>query len=98
MAYKGRMVQVGRLAAAVGEIDLDLLAMKRVRLIGTSFRMRSAEESLQASEAFAAALLPAVAGGRLRPIVDRVFTLDEIPRAYDYMASNQQIGKIVLSV
>jgi NADPH:quinone reductase len=98
MAYKGRMVQVGRLEAAVGEIDLDLLAMKRVRLIGTSFRMRSAEESLQASEAFERALLPAVATGRLRPIVDRVFSLEELPRAYDYMSSNQQIGKIVLSV
>lgn len=96
-AYRGRIVQVGRLAASSGEIDLDLLAMKRVRLIGTSFRMRSTEESLQASEAFAVAMLPAFGDGRLRPAVDRVFPLDEIATAYDYMETNAQAGKIVIS-
>jgi NADPH2:quinone reductase len=98
MAYKGRIVQVGRLGANEGLIDLDLLAMKRVRLIGTSFRMRSTEESLQASEAFERALLPAVADGRIKPVVDRVFPLEQIRQAFDYMESNAQVGKIVLTM
>ncbi len=98
MAYKGRIVQVGRLGANEGMIDLDLLSMKRVRLIGTSFRMRSAEESLQASEAFEQAMLPAVADGRIKPVVDRVFPFEEIRQAFDYMESNAQIGKIVLTM
>jgi NADPH:quinone reductase-like Zn-dependent oxidoreductase len=96
MAYRGRIVQVGRLDSSVGEIDLNLLAMKRVSLVGTSFRMRNAEETLQASEAFARALLPAVHDGRLRAVVDRVFQMDEVTQAYDYMETNAQIGKIVL--
>jgi NADPH:quinone reductase-like Zn-dependent oxidoreductase len=96
VAYRGRIVQVGRLDSSVGEIDLNLLAMKRVSLVGTSFRMRNAEESIQASEAFAAAMLPAVHGGRLRAVVDRTFPMDEVKQAYDYMETNAQIGKIVL--
>ncbi|HTE85967.1 MAG TPA: zinc-binding dehydrogenase [Dehalococcoidia bacterium] len=98
MAYKGRIVQVGRLDTSEGEIDLNLLAMKRVALVGTSFRMRNAEETLQASEAFAAALLPAVHDGRIRAVVDRVFPFDQVNQAYDYMETNAQIGKIVLAV
>ena len=97
MAYKGRLVQVGRLATSTSEIDLDFLARWRLRVIGTSFRQRSADESLAASEAFASALLPAVHDGRLRPIVDRVFPLADLAAAHDYMESDAQVGKIVIT-
>lgn len=98
MVYKGRMVQVGRLGASTSEIDLDFLARWRLRLIGTSFRQRNAEETLAASEAFVAAMLPAFADGRLQPVVDRVFPFDDLPAAHAYMESNAQVGKIVVSV
>jgi NADPH:quinone reductase-like Zn-dependent oxidoreductase len=41
-------------------------------------------------------LLPALADGRLRPLLDRVFPLDQALEAQTYMASNSQLGKIVL--
>jgi NADPH:quinone reductase len=98
MAYKGRLVQVGRLASSTSEIDLDFLARWRMRIIGTSFRQRSAEESLAASVAFKQALLPAIADGRLKPVVDRVFPLAELAKAHDYMETNAQLGKIVITM
>jgi NADPH2:quinone reductase len=98
MAYKGRLVQVGRLASSTSEIDLDFLARWRLRLIGTSFRQRNAEEVLAASEKFAAEMLPAIADGRLQPVVDRAFPLDQLQAAYDYMESNAQVGKIVITM
>ncbi len=36
--------------------------------------------------------------GVLIPVIDKVFTLDEIQQAHEYMESNQQIGKIVVNV
>lgn len=36
--------------------------------------------------------------GTLKPLIDRVFTLSEIRKAHDYMSSNQQMGKIVVTV
>jgi NADPH2:quinone reductase len=98
MAYKGRLVQVGRLASSTSEIDLDFLARWRLRVIGTSFRQRNAEEVLAASEKFASEMLPAIADGRLRPVVDRAFPLDQLQAAYDYMESNAQVGKIVITI
>lgn len=41
-------------------------------------------------------LLPAFADGRISPVVDRVFSFDELPAAKNYMESNAQVGKIVV--
>ncbi len=36
--------------------------------------------------------------GALKPIIDRTFPLDAIAEAHRYMESNQQKGKIVVTV
>ena len=97
MALRGRYVSVGRNDGPVAEIDLDLLARNRLRLIGVTFRTRTADEALQCSERCAADLAGAIDHGTLRPVLDRVFPLADLPAAHTYMVSNSQIGKIVLS-
>jgi NADPH:quinone reductase-like Zn-dependent oxidoreductase len=42
-------------------------------------------------------ILRGLALGRLRPVVSRVFTLDDIVAAHRYLESNQQVGKIVVT-
>ena len=81
----------------MAEIDLDLLARNRLRLLGVTFRTRTADEALQCSERCAADLAGAIRQGTLRPVLDRVFPLAELPAAHAYMLSNSQVGKIVLS-
>ncbi|MEF9948969.1 MAG: zinc-binding dehydrogenase, partial [Comamonas sp.] len=34
----------------------------------------------------------------LRPVVDKIFAFDDLVEAHRYLESNQQIGKIVVSV
>ncbi len=98
MALCGRLVSVGRLAGKIGELDLDFLALRRLHLIGVTFRTRTLDERIAIVRAFARDLLPALADGRLRPVIDRTFPLDRALEAQEYMASNQQLGKIVLKV
>jgi NADPH:quinone reductase-like Zn-dependent oxidoreductase len=43
-------------------------------------------------------VMPAIADGRIVPVVDRVFSFDELPAAKAYMESNAQVGKIVVRV
>jgi NADPH2:quinone reductase len=96
LAIKGRLVSVGRNAGRVGECDLDEVARKRARIIGVTFRTRSAEEALQCSERFAAQMLGALSAGQLTPALDRTFPFDRLADAHAYMLSDAQIGKIVL--
>lgn len=98
MALLGRLVSVGRLGGRRHEIDLDLMALKRLQLIGVTFRTRTLDERIAIAQRCVADLLPAFADGRLRPIIDRVFPLDEALEAQGYMTSNAHLGKIVLSV
>ena len=98
MALRGRLVSVGRLGGTTTEIDLDFLALRRLQLIGVTFRTRTMEERAEIARRFIADVLPALADGRLRPVIDRVYPLQDAQAAQDYMASNAQLGKIVLTV
>jgi NADPH2:quinone reductase len=98
MALKGRLIGVGRLGGRSAEIDLDLLALKRLQLIGVTFRTRTLDERITIAQRCATDILPALADGRLRPLIDRTFPLDEALEAQGYMASNAHMGKIVLTL
>jgi len=98
MALKGRLVSVGRLGGNQTEVDLNFVALRRLRLIGVTFRTRTLDERIAIAQRCAADLLPALADGRLKPLIDRVFPLEEVSEAQGYMASNAQIGKIVLTL
>jgi NADPH2:quinone reductase len=98
IALGGRLVSVGRLGADKGEIDMDLLALKRASLIGVTFRTRTLEQRAECVQRCARDLLPALADGRLEPVVDRTFPMADIAAAHDYMASNAHLGKVVLLV
>ena len=98
MALGGRMVSVGRLGANCGEIDLDFLALRRIKLIGVTFRTRSKDERIACVQRCAEDLWPALADGRLQPVVHRTFPMDEIRAAHEYMARDEHIGKLVLEI
>jgi NADPH2:quinone reductase len=98
LALKGRLVSVGRLGGNDGALNMDFLALRRLHLIGVTFRTRTMEERAEIARRFAADVLPALADGRLRPVIDRTFPLQDALAAQEYMASNTQIGKIVLTV
>ena len=98
MALQGRLIGVGRLGGRNADIDLDLMALKRLRLIGVTFRTRTLDERIAITQCCAADVLPALADGRLRPLIDRTFPLDEALEAQGYMASNAHLGKIVLTL
>jgi NADPH:quinone reductase-like Zn-dependent oxidoreductase len=98
LAYQGRLATVGYLDRTMtAEIDLDALHSKRLRLFGVSNKLRTAGERAQTVRGFVRDVLPAFAEGRVRPLVDRVFALAELPAARDYMESDAQVGKIAVA-
>ncbi len=97
LASRGRFICVGTMAGAKSEIDLGLLLRKRVNIIGTMLRGRSIEEKAEATRLFASSVLPLVSRGAIRPVIDRVYPVDEIRDAHERMESNASFGKIVLT-
>jgi putative PIG3 family NAD(P)H quinone oxidoreductase len=97
LSIRGRIISVGTTAGAKSEIDLDLLKRKRAAIIGTMLRTRSIEEKADATRRFAAAVLPLVSRGRIRPVIDRVYPIDQVRDAHERLESNPSFGKIVLT-
>jgi NADPH2:quinone reductase len=98
LAVKGRLVNIGRLGANTAKIDLSQLWLKRLKLIGVTFRTRTEEERLACIEACARDLLEPLKAGRLKWPIDRSFSLESIAEAHAYMERDQHFGKIVLMV
>ena len=97
MAYKGRLATVGYVDGVV-KAELDILALhsKRLRLYGVSNKMRNAAEVAEGVRGFERDVLPAIASGHVRPVIDKLFPFAELPQAKAYMESNAHLGKIIL--
>lgn len=95
-AVGARVVQIGRLAGRESVIDLETLAARRLHLIGTTFRGRTADE-LRTLTARLADALETSLGGTVRPVIDAVFPLADAESAASRLAAGPS-GKIVLSL
>jgi NADPH:quinone reductase-like Zn-dependent oxidoreductase len=79
-------------------MDLGALHSKRLQLFGVSNKMRTTTHRIAAAQALERDLLPMVADGRVTPLIDQVFALDDLPTAQQIMQSNQHLGKLVVRV
>ena len=76
---------------------LRKLMGKRAAIHGTFLRARPLEEKAAAVQRFAHEVVPHLATGRMRAIVDRVFPVEDAAAAFDYMAGSGKFGKVLLA-
>jgi NADPH2:quinone reductase len=95
-AIGGRVVNVGRYAGTRGVIDLELLALRRISLIGVTFRTRSLAEHVAVVSSFAMQHGADLASGALHPVVASVFAFSDLPAAIAHATRGEQFGKLVL--
>ncbi len=97
LAFEGRLATVGYVDGVLkSEIDIEALHAKRLKLFGVSNKLRTPDQRATSARGFVADLLPAIADGRIRPLIDRVFAFEDLPAAKALMESNAHVGKIVL--
>ena len=99
LAYEGRLATVGYLDGVMkAELDLEALHSKRLRVFGVSNKLRSAAQRAATVEGFKRDFLPLFASGKLKPLVDRVYDFEELPKAKEAMEADAHVGKIVVRV
>lgn len=99
LAYEGRHATIGYVDGVLhADIDIETLHTKRLTLFGVSNRLRTPEQRAVTVRGFAADILPFIASGKIKPVIDRVFPLAELPAAKTYMESNAQVGKIAVRI
>jgi NADPH2:quinone reductase len=95
---KGRIVNVGRLGGTHGDFNFDLHAARRISYIGVTFRSRTIEEIREIFDEVKKDIWPAVESRKLQLPIDRVFSFDDIDKAFEHMEANKHLGKIVVTL
>jgi putative PIG3 family NAD(P)H quinone oxidoreductase len=96
LAPRGRIVVIGTLGGAKATLDLGLLMRARGQVIGTVLRPRPLHEKIQATQAFARDVVPLVAAGKVKPVLDRAVPASSVREAHEQLERNDSFGKVVL--
>jgi NADPH:quinone reductase len=96
MAPNGIVIEYGALSREPTPLPLFPVLAKNLTLHGYQYKEVVRDQAqLDRAKRF---VLDGLASGVLKPIIDRVFAFDQIVEAHHYLESNQQFGKIVVTV
>ncbi len=98
LAYKGKLVVIGVTSGIKAELNLALMMVKRQQIIGSVLRSRPVSEKGEIVAEFTRRALPKFADRTIVPIIEKVFTLDQVAQAHKMMEEDKHFGKIVLKI
>jgi NADPH:quinone reductase-like Zn-dependent oxidoreductase len=97
LADFGRLAVVGYVdGQMMTALDLELVHGKRLQIFGLSNAPLSTAARAVAQRGFEREVMPAIADGRIVPVIDRTFSFDELPAAKDYVEQNTLLGKVAI--
>ena len=88
LTRNGRLVTCGATTGSDGRFSLRELFVKQLEVIGTYGGTRGELRQV----------LAATARGRIRPVIDRTYSLDEAALAHRRMEAREQFGKLILEI
>lgn len=98
LAYKGKLVIIGVISGIKAELNLALMMVKRQQIIGSVLRSRPVAEKAEIIAEFTRRALPKFADRTIVPIIEKVFSIDEVVASHRMMEEDQHFGKIVLKI
>ncbi|WP_333900482.1 NAD(P)H-quinone oxidoreductase [Agrobacterium pusense] len=99
LAKDGCLSIIAFLGGAVADkVNLTPIMVKRLTVTGSTMRPRTADEKRAIRDDLVDQVWPLIESGEVAPVINRVFTLDEVAEAHRLMESSSHIGKIVMRV
>jgi NADPH2:quinone reductase len=96
-AVEGRILQIAHQGSPRATVDFRRIMLKRLHHTGSTLRSRSVEDKTAMARAIEADVLPLLAAGRVKPVIDSTFPFTQAVEAHARMESSAHIGKIVLT-
>jgi NADPH:quinone reductase len=94
----GRIVFLATLGGTQGNVNIGMLMSKRLTMFGCTMRTRTLEEKLAVTRRFATSVLPLLASGKVKPIIEQVYSLEKVGEAHKMMGENRNFGKLIVRV
>jgi NADPH:quinone reductase len=97
-AVEGRIVQIAFQGSPKATVDFRRIMLKRLTHTGSVLRSRPVADKGAIALGVEQKVLPLIASGKVRPIMDSTFPLAQAAAAHARMEASAHIGKIVLTV
>ncbi|UTH48357.1 NAD(P)H-quinone oxidoreductase [Loktanella salsilacus] len=98
LADDGRLVQIAFLQGMKAELNMVQMMTRRLTLTGSTLRPQSDLAKARIADQLRAKVWPLLAAGRVGPVMDLEFALEDAAKAHARMEAGDHIGKIVLKV
>ena len=93
----GRIVNIAYQSGFRTEVDFTQVLTKRLTLAATTLRGRTPEQKRAIRDTLLREVWPGM-GTTLKPVTDRIFSLEQAQQAHEYMRKTGHIGKILLQI
>jgi putative PIG3 family NAD(P)H quinone oxidoreductase len=94
----GRLMVIGLQGGRKAELDLGALLAKRAMVAGSTLRARPSSEKDQIISGVRREVWPLIESAAIKPVIYRRFPLREAAQAHQLVASNEHVGKVLLTV
>jgi putative PIG3 family NAD(P)H quinone oxidoreductase len=94
---RGRCVMIAFLQGPHADLNLMRLMLKRLTLTGSTLRSRSNEEKARIAREVERVVWPWIEAGKMKPVIDSTFPLDQAEQAHARLQGGAHAGKIVLT-
>ena len=94
----GRLVQIAFLKGAKVQLNFAQIMTRRLTVTGSTLRPQSDLSKSQIASELLEKIWPLLITGRINPVINSVFDLNDVSSAHLLMESINHIGKIVLKV
>jgi NADPH2:quinone reductase len=94
----GRLVYIAFLKGSKVEVDLMRVMLKRLTITGSTLRIRPTEVKGRIARALEQKVVPLIAEGKIRVVMDSSFPLEDVAKAHERLDAGQHIGKIALTM
>lgn len=98
LAIEGRLVNIAHQSGSVASLNFMIVMLRRLTITGSTLRARTAAQKAQVADGVARDFWPLLEAGKVKPVVDSVFPLEQAAEAHARMATGAHAGKIVLTV
>jgi NADPH2:quinone reductase len=97
-APEGRIVNIAYMNGFKAEVNFAPLLMKRITMTGSTLRAQTFAQKAVMVQEIMEHIYPHMQSGRIKPLVDSIYPLEEVEQAHGHMLGGQHMGKIILKV
>jgi len=97
-APEGRIVNIAYMNGFKAEVNFAPLLLKRITLTASTLRAQTFAQKAVMVEEIMARVFPLLESGRIKPLIDSIYPLEQVEQAHGHMLSGTHMGKIILKL